>query len=400
MQISTRQFYEQSVRNMQETQMRAAEANEKLATGKAVLRPSDDTTVIGKIDDLDRAVNRMGTYNDNIDVAMNRLELEEVAMTSASDILIRLKELGLQAANDTISSSDRRIIATEVSGLRDELLSLANARDASGRYIFAGSKESTKPFAVNDEGVMTYFGDTKSTSIEVGENRHVQKNRNGLDVFTSVSREAQNGTLEAVGFFEALTDFEEGLMIDQITRLTVAPEELSADSGELVINGVRVSAAADPVDVEALAVLINAETDRTNVIAEISEDGELIIENQIGHEGENIEFGDSAGIIPAAVGTLYPNESSAVLSRSVQEIDSLHDSLSLALGKVGGAMQAAQRQMDINLDSELSLKQLQSSIKDVDFATTISEFNAELMRLEAAQSSFAKISRLSLFEFI
>ena len=84
----------------------------------------------------------------------------------------------------------------------------------------------------------------------------------------------------------------------------------------------------------------------------------------------------------------------------MQEIDSLHDSLSLALGKVGGAMQAAQRQMDINLDSELSLKQLQSSIKDVDFATTISEFNAELMRLEAAQSSFAKISRLSLFEFI
>ena len=56
-------------------------------------------------------------------------------LSSASDILIRLKELAIQAANDTLSGTDRDIIAAEAKNVRDELLSIANTRDVEGNYI-------------------------------------------------------------------------------------------------------------------------------------------------------------------------------------------------------------------------------------------------------------------------
>ena len=51
----------------------------------------------------------------------------------------RVKQLTIQASNDTLSGPDRTVIAAEVKSLRDELLNLANTRDISGNYIFAGN---------------------------------------------------------------------------------------------------------------------------------------------------------------------------------------------------------------------------------------------------------------------
>ena len=82
--------------------------------------------------------------------APDRLELEESVLSSASDILIRLKELAIQAANDTLSGTDRDIIAAEAKNVRDELLSIANTRDVEGNYVFSGSRTETLPFKKDD----------------------------------------------------------------------------------------------------------------------------------------------------------------------------------------------------------------------------------------------------------
>ena len=57
MQISTQQFFDRSLRNMQETQSDAAKmTNEQLSTGKALIRPSDDTDKLRTIGNLERAI--------------------------------------------------------------------------------------------------------------------------------------------------------------------------------------------------------------------------------------------------------------------------------------------------------------------------------------------------------
>jgi flagellar hook-associated protein 3 FlgL len=60
----------------------------------------------------------------------------------------------------------------------------------------------------------------------------------------------------------------------------------------------------------------------------------------------------------------------------------------------------ADSQRDILADAKLRYKALLSNTEDLDYASAVTQLSAELLSLEAAQSSFAKISQLSLFNYI
>ena len=400
MQISTQQFYDRSLRNMQNTQSDAAKTNEQLSTGKALIRPSDDTDKLRTIGNLERAINKVQSYNNNVDHLINRYATEEGALTSASDILIRARELAIQASNATISSEDRKIIAIEVDGLKSELLALANSKDVNGQAMFAGAKTSVEPFVVAADGEVTYQGDSRQTMIEVSENRQLPKNRSGLEVFTGVTRLDENGKEERINFFAVLNDFKESLLLEQKTQVKVAANELSATTGELTINGVQITQPAERPTLAEFVTLINAETPRTNVLAALDDQGNLVLENAPGFETDNMVFGANPGAFFNISGTVTPSVDSRLMERSISEVGDLHDNISVALGRIGSEVQNAEHQKDINLDNEVRLKQFKSSEVDVDFAEAVSRFNAELARLEAAQASFAKLSQLSLFEYI
>ena len=400
MQISTQQFFDRSLRNMQETQSDAAKTNEQLSTGKALIRPSDDTDKLRTIGNLERAIEKVQTYNDNVDHLITRYATEEGALSSASDILIRAKELAIQASNATMSSEDRKIVAIEVAGLKAELLALANSKDVGGQAMFGGAKTKTDPFVVDAEGKVSYEGDSRQTMIEVSENRQLAKNRSGLEVFSGVTRLDDNGQTKRIDFFSVLADFEESLVAEQKTQITVAPGKLAQNTGELTINGVQISQAEDRPTLAELVTLINQETARTHVQASADADGNLVIENAPGYEIENIVFAEAPGILSEISGTVTPSVDSRLMERSISEVGNLHDNISIALGRIGSEVNNAEHQKDINLDNEVRLKQFKSSEVDVDFAEAVSRFNAELARLEAAQASFAKISQLSLFEYL
>ena len=400
MQISTQQFFDRSLRNMQETQSDAAKTNEQLSTGKALIRPSDDTDKLRTIGNLERAIEKVQTYNDNVDHLITRYATEEGALSSASDILIRAKELAIQASNATMSSEDRKIVAIEVAGLKAELLALANSRDVNGQAMFGGAKTKTDPFVADAEGKVTYQGDSRQTMIEVSENRQLAKNRSGLEVFSGVTRLDNNGEIKRIDFFSVLADFEESLVAEQKTQIIVAPDKLAQNTGELTINGVQISQAEDRPTLAELVTLINQETGRTHVQATTDAAGNLVLENAPGYEIDNIVFAEAPGILSEISGTVTPSVDSLLMERSISEVGNLHDNISIALGRIGSEVNNAEHQKDINLDNEVRLKQFKSSEVDVDFAEAVSRFNAELARLEAAQASFAKLSQLSLFEYI
>ena len=88
--------------------------------------------------------------------------------------------------------------------------------------------------------------------------------------------------------------------------------------------------------------------------------------------------------------------SSAVLLRST----SCRATVSLSLADVGSRLSVADSQRDILADAKLRYKALLSNTEDLDYASAVTQLSAELLSLEAAQSSFAKISQLSLFNYI
>jgi flagellar hook-associated protein 3 FlgL len=305
MKVSTSQIFERATTQMAQQQSKVAAMQAQLATGKQVLRPSDSPEQAGMIQRLSSALNRQDVYSSNLDAINSRLGAEEAALMSSEDVMQRVRELAVQASSDTMSVADRKIIASEVTALRDQLLSLANAQDVSGNYVFSGSMVRDQPFTEDAAGNLVYQGDQNRMLVDVSDQRQLALNRPGNEVFSSVIRET-DGVSERVGFFQVIDDFNAAL--------------LNQDSGQL-----------------------------QNSLAEVSE---------------------------------------------------LTLNMAVSIADVGSRLRISELQTDSLADAKLRYQTLLSGAEDLDYATAITQLTSEIMSLEAGQSSFAKISQLTLFDYI
>ncbi len=206
MKISTNLMFERATTQMTSSQTNLAKSQAQLAQGKQIINPSDAPDQASTVQRLKSILSRQDSYQAALNSVQNRLQGEDSTLQSVSDLLIRAKEVAVQANNDTLSTSNRKALSVELQGIRDQMLSLANSKDASGNYLFAGSRSTLPPFVSNAGGSPQYVGDQTRMRVMVGENRSMQINRSGTDVFTPVNRGLDNGKTEGVGFFAALDD--------------------------------------------------------------------------------------------------------------------------------------------------------------------------------------------------
>jgi flagellar hook-associated protein 3 FlgL len=143
-----------------------------------------------------------------------------------------MKELGIQAANDTLSPDDRKGVGVELKALRDQLLSLGNTRDDSGNYLFSGTRVNTPAFEEGSNGDVIYQGDQTQTRIPAGVERTVQFTRAGTDVFSRVVR--QEGA--PVGFFDALDQMIDGVNASQTGKIQQGLADLTQMHNNLTLS--------------------------------------------------------------------------------------------------------------------------------------------------------------------
>lgn len=405
MKISTALSFERSLNTMQETSAQVAKTREQLATGKEIVRPSDDTLKVSTIENLDRAIAKEDTYQALMSQLKDRYQLEETTLTNGSDILVRVKELALQGANATLSAKDREIIALEVQGLRDELLSIANTRDATGNSIFAGGNTEVTAFQTQADGSVLYQGDARQTLVNVSDERQLGKNRNGLDVFSSTNRIVSGApatftlsTANMASFNTAhtLSDGTTSLNFDHTgTSAPTDAQDLLTDItghenyekfgyvASLSGNNLVLTAKSNgPVDADAKPTFGALTVSAANT----------------GTADSVVGVGFFAALDDFITG--LQRDDVANIQRALGEISSLHDGLALSIGKVGSEIQSVETQMEINSDTRLRLQSMLSTEEDLDYAEAITRFNQEMTRLEATQTSFAKVSQLSLFDYL
>jgi flagellar hook-associated protein 3 FlgL len=211
MKISTSFLFDRATDRMGKIQNRLATTQAQMAESKQILSPSDAPDQAAAIQRLKGEVQRQDSHMRTLDVALRRYTAEETALTASNDIITRMKELGIQAANDTLSPDDRKGVAVELKALRNQLLSLGNTRDDSGNYLFSGTRVKTPAFAEEPSGKVVYNGDQTQTRIPAGVERTVQFTRAGTDVFSRVVRENPDNTTTSVGFFDALDQMIQGV---------------------------------------------------------------------------------------------------------------------------------------------------------------------------------------------
>ncbi len=160
MRLSTQSYYNRSVAAMLEQQSALSKIQNQVASGKRVSSPADDPIAAVHIMELERSKQEYEQYDKNSSLARNRLNLEENSMADAGTVMLRVRELVLQASNiGTLSDSDRESIAMELASRLEQMQDIANRQDGNGEYLFAGFSTLTQPFAGASSGNVVYVGD-------------------------------------------------------------------------------------------------------------------------------------------------------------------------------------------------------------------------------------------------
>jgi flagellar hook-associated protein 3 len=189
----------------------------KIATGRNVLKASDDPVAAANIAFTKDQKVVLERYATNIQRADQRLSLVETMLGDATNILTRVYELSIQASNDTYSASDRKAIGAEVTQLKDALLGLANAKDEAGKFLFSGFKVGQMPFVANADGSLEYKGDRGVHSVQVSESMKMNTGIDGAAVFL---RADAGGNATSV--FKVLETLEKNLNANELNRPEIA----------------------------------------------------------------------------------------------------------------------------------------------------------------------------------
>lgn len=200
MRISTSGIHQQGVNAILQQQIKLNETQMKLSSGKKILSPSEDPLMASRLIDVKQSIRETEQYQENIGTAKQRLSLEETGLTSVVDLLHRIRELGVQGLNDTYSAEDRLAIASELDQLNDQLLNIANSRNANGEYLFSGFLTDTAPFTktAGSPNTYTYNGDANQRTLQVSPNQRLADGDPGESVFGTIGTDNLFETIETL----------------------------------------------------------------------------------------------------------------------------------------------------------------------------------------------------------
>ncbi|MGI9212079.1 MAG: flagellar hook-associated protein FlgL [Methylococcaceae bacterium] len=355
MRISTATLRDTGVSNLMFRQVEMNRSQEEMASGLKLLKPSDDPAAMASVLDFKASIDLNTRFQANISAVQLRLNNEETALDSASNIMYRVRELTVTGLNASYNGSDREAIGREIHEMTRALLDVANTKNDRGEYLFAGSRSEVKPFdfdTTSPELAVSYRGDKYQRKIQVGPDILMNANHNGFSVFENVPTVDSSVTVAPVS-----------------TTATATP---TADAGGEV---------ALPEDATASSASSStAVTDTTPPTRSI--------------------FNTLLKLEAAFTGNLSDSDVHDIATAGLQDLDAGLKSLSDARVEVGARLSTLDQQNNILEKFTLDSKQNLSDLQDADYAQVISQFNLHQTALQASQQAYMKVQSLSLFNYL
>ena len=206
MRISTNTLYQNGISRISNLQAEQAKLQQQISASKRILTPSDDPVAAARALEVQQALDNNSQYASNRIVAINRLSATEATLSNVSDLVLAAQSTLASAGNPTYSDEQRGYLATELRGLRDELIGLANTRDGSGNYLFSGFQSATAPYVASATGA-DHQGDDGVQFVQVAAGRQMAVNEPGNDVFQAGGSDVFQTFNDAIALLETpITD--------------------------------------------------------------------------------------------------------------------------------------------------------------------------------------------------
>ncbi|GAB3056923.1 flagellar hook-associated protein FlgL [Virgibacillus ainsalahensis] len=169
------------LRNLSSSNEKLNTYMDQLNTGKKINKPSDDPVIAVKGMNYRSQLNQVQQYKRNTNELHNWMDNSDAALDKSTQTLQRLRELAVQASNDTYDGKERENIREEAIQLKNHLIEIANTK-VNDKYIFNGTDTTNPP--VDIDGAILRDGEAESIEIEVYGGTTLQANVNPDDVYT------------------------------------------------------------------------------------------------------------------------------------------------------------------------------------------------------------------------
>ncbi len=186
MRISTQLLFETGANRIGDLQNRLQKTQEQIASGRRILTPSDDPVAATRALDVTQTQSINNQYAVNRQYAKNTLGQVEGTLAGVTSLMQDVKTTIIAAGNGTLSDTERGFMASELNGRLEQLLGLANSRDAMGNYLFSGFQSNTAAFAQTVPPAapgVDYNGDSGVQKLQVDATRQMAINTPGSTIF-------------------------------------------------------------------------------------------------------------------------------------------------------------------------------------------------------------------------
>jgi flagellar hook-associated protein 3 FlgL len=189
-------------------QSQNVEANltSQLSTGLRVTSLAIDPTAAAQASMIGSAIDQDDNF---VQTASSEGSVLQVTDSTLGDVVTQLTSaltLAVEGSNGTLNAANLSSIAQQLTGIRDQVMSLANT-SYQGNYLFAGSQGATQPFTLNTStspATVNYAGDTNIQYVTTPAGQKIQVNLPGTNVFGAGSA----GVLGALN--QLIADFSGG----------------------------------------------------------------------------------------------------------------------------------------------------------------------------------------------
>lgn len=225
--------------DLRRVQERLASAQSQVSGGKRIEKPSDDPLGAERAMRLSDQLESTKAYRAGVDESRSWLDATDTALSSLDDIVQRVRELTLQAANGSTTPAGRQSIKLEVDQLTEQAKTTLNSA-FDGRHLFSGTATGTAPYSAATGDA--YQGDTGAVVRQIGPGVSVQVNVTGDDVLSGLLP-----TLRTLSAHLASNDIA-SLGTTDLKALDAAADTLTAKHSQVGAITNRVDAAGQRLD--------------------------------------------------------------------------------------------------------------------------------------------------------
>ena len=403
--------YDTALNNIMNRQSSLSSLQENLTSGKKVVRASDDPTGAAQAERAITRLARIETDQRALQSQRNAITQAEGTLGDVTDAMQNFRELVASAGNASHTPQERKSIAAQLSGYRDQIFALANRKDTNGLPLFSALGSALAPF-VGPQGLPQDYtfagqpGQVASNEVSIpyaldGDSAFMHlPSRDGVFNVTLATIVAPSHPLGTTG----VTLTNPSLVSGSAYSISIAGVDTTTVPGTTTVtyNITESPNVTGPFSGSASYLSNNNANIAVTAIPGLSINitGSPVVGDTIALDPRPSVFSVLDDAIRDIGNAVDSNAATQAVGQALHNVDVGMARISSARGQAGDLLTRADRISSNQDKRSIQVEGDRSLAEDLDMIKGVSDFQNQQTGYQAALQSYAQVQKLSLFNYI